>query len=179
MLQQKFTGLNNIKTYEIIISFLFFYIIVMVINMLTADYEQSYISSFTKIFVVLKNEYEVYVKPCEEDNYEIEINKVNKQDIQEYLSICFQKQNGSLTIISSKKIDDKIVKKLVKDVALALNDNPLASYCFKDLNEYIIYYFSYVKENIIVDNKKLLEDLLKNKKIEDLEFNINFINNSL
>lgn len=147
--------------------------------MLTANYEQAYIRSFTKIFAVLKQDYEVYVKPCEENNYEIEINKVNKEYINEYLSICFQKQNGSLTIITSKKTDDKIIKKLVKDISLALNDNPLASYCFKDLNEYIIYHFSYVKENIIVDNKKLLEGLLKNKKIEDLDFNINFINYSL
>lgn len=151
----------------------------MVINILTADYEQAYISSFTKIFAVLKQDYEVYVKPCEEDNYEIEINKVNKNYINEYLSICFQKQNGSLTIIASKKINDKIIKKLVKDVSLALNDNPLASYCFKDLSEYIIYHFSYVKENIIIDNKKLLEDLSKNSEIEDLDFNINFINHSL
>ena len=38
----------------------------------------------------------------------------NKEEIKDYLSICFQKQNGALTIIADKKIDEQIIKKLVK-----------------------------------------------------------------
>lgn len=74
--------------------------------MLTADYEQAYISSFAKIFTMIKNEYEVLVKNSECENYEIEIKNVNKEEIKDYLSICFQKQNGALTIIADKKIDE-------------------------------------------------------------------------
>lgn len=144
--------------------------------MLNADYEQSYISSFTKVFAILKEDYEVYVKPGQKDNYEIEINKINNKDISKNLSICFQKQNGSLTIIASKNISEEFIKKLVKDISFALNDNPLASYNFKDFKDYIIYHFSYVKENGIIDNKKLLEDLEKNNEIENINFNIKSIN---
>ena len=51
--------------------------------MLTADYEQAYISSFVKIFTVLKNEYEVLVKNGECENYEI-----NNEEIRnKYISI--------------------------------------------------------------------------------------------
>lgn len=129
--------------------------VLLVINMLTADYEQAYISSFVKIFTLLKNEYEVLVKNSECENYEIKIKSVNKEEIKENLSICFQKQNGALTIIANKKIDEEITKKLVKDVSLALNKKPIASYNFKDLKESIVYHFEYVKENKIIDNKKI------------------------
>lgn len=144
----------------------------MVIKMLTASYEQAYISSFTKIFTVLKNEYECIVKQGECENYEIEIKSINKEKIKEYLSICFQKQNGSLTVISSIKIKDEIIKKLIKDISLALNINPIASYNFKNLKDYIIYHFSYVTENMLIDNRKILEDLKVNEEIENLDFNI-------
>lgn len=63
----------------------------MMINMLTATYEQAYISSFAKIFTILKEEYECIVKQGECENYEIEINGINGQEINDYLSICFQK----------------------------------------------------------------------------------------
>ena len=141
--------------------------------MLTAEYEQSYISSFAKISAILKEEYEYVVKPGECENFEIEIKNVNSEEIKEYLSICFQKQNGSLIIIASKNIDEDIIKKLVKDVSLALNINPLASYNFKDLKDYVIYHFSYVIENVLVDNKKIIEDLKTSGEIENLDFNIN------
>lgn len=147
----------------------------MVINMLTADYEKAYISSFAKIFVVLQNEYEVLVKNGECENYEIEIKKINEEEIKDYLSICFQKQNGALTIIVDKKIDKETTEKVVKDISLALNEKPLASYNFKDLSEFVIYHFEYVKENKIIDNKKILEDLKKLGKIENLDYNIKFI----
>ena len=86
-------------------------------------------------------------KNSECENYEIKIKSVNKEEIKENLSICFQKKNGALTIIANKKIDEEITKKLVKDVSLALNKKPIASYNFKDLNESIVYHFEYVKEN--------------------------------
>ena len=143
--------------------------------MLTADYEKAYISSFVKIFAVLKEEYDVLVKNGECENYEIEIKNINKEEIKDYLSICFQKQNGALTIIADKKIDEQIIKKLVKDISLALNEEPLASYNFKDLNGFIIYHFEYVKENKIIDNTKILEDLKKLGKIENLDYSIKFI----
>ena len=84
--------------------------------MLTAEYEQSYISSFAKIFAILKEEYECVVKQGERENFEIEIKSINNEEIKDYLSICFQKQNGSLIIVSSKNINEEIIKKLVKDV---------------------------------------------------------------
>ena len=140
--------------------------------MLNKNYEQAYINSFTKIFTVLKNEYELYTSNGEYGNYEINVNKVNNIQITDYLSICFQKQNGSFTIIASNKIDNEIVEKLVKDVSLALNDNPIAEYNFKDLKGYTIYHFSYVKENIIIDNKQLLLDAIKNGEIENIKFDL-------
>lgn len=140
--------------------------------MLTADYEKAYISAFAKIFTVLQNEYEVLVKNGKCENYEIEIKNINKEEIKDYLSICFQKQNGALTIIADKKINEEITKKVVKDVSLALNEEPLASYNFKDLSEYIVYHFEYVKENIIINNKKILEELKVLDEIENLNFNI-------
>lgn len=140
--------------------------------MLTAEYEQAYISSFAKIFAILKEEYEYVVKPGECENYEIEIKNVNSEEVKEYLSICFQKQNGSLTIIASKNINDDIIKKLVKDVSLALNINPLASYNFKDLKDYVIYHFSYVTKDVLIDNKKIIDDLKASDQIENLDFNI-------
>ena len=141
--------------------------------MLTADYEQAYISSFAKIFTMIKNEYEVLVKNSECENYEIEIKNVNKEEIKDYLSICFQKQNGALIIIADKKIDEEITKKLVKNISLALNKKPIASYNFKDLSEFIVYHFEYVRENKIIDNEKILEDLKKLGKIENLVYDIN------
>ena len=141
--------------------------------MLTAEYEQSYISSFAKIFTVLKEEYECMVKQGECENYEIEIKSINNKEIKDYLSICFQKQNGSLIIVSSKNINEDIVKKLVKDVSLALNIIPLASYNFKDLKDYVIYHFSYVTEKPIIDNKQIIKDLKAREEIENLNFDIN------
>lgn len=141
--------------------------------MLTAEYEQSYISSFAKIFTVLKEEYECIVKQGECENYEIEIKSINNEEIKDYLSICFQKQNGSLIIVSSKNINEEITKKLVKDVSLALNISPLASYNFKDLKDYVIYHFSYVTEKSIIDNKQIIKDLKAREEIENLNFDIN------
>ena len=147
----------------------------MVINMknpLTAEYEQAYISNFTKVFTVLNEEYEVHVEPGKEENYELNIKKINDEEINNYLSVCFQKQNGALTVIADKKIDEEITKKLVKDVSLALNIDPMASYNFKDLKDYIVYHFVYVKENVIVDNKNLLEKIKISKEIENLDYNV-------
>lgn len=141
--------------------------------MLTAEYEQSYISSFAKIFTILKDEYECVVKQGECENYEIEIKSINDEEIKDYLSICFQKQNGSLIIVSSKNINEEITKKVVKDVSLALNINPLASYNFKDLKDYVIYHFSYVTEKPIIDNKQIIKDLKAKEEIENLNFDIN------
>ena len=145
----------------------------MVIKMLTAEYEQSYISSFAKIFTILKDEYECMVKQGECENYEIEIKSINDEEIKDYLSICFQKQNGSLIIVSSKNINEEITKKVVKDVSLALNISPLASYIFKDLKDYVIYQFSYVTEKPIIDNKQIIKDLKAREEIENLNFDIN------
>ncbi len=147
----------------------------MVINMknvLTAEYEQAYISNFTKVFTVINEEYEVHVEQGQEENYELNITKINDEEITDYLSVCFQKQNGALTVIADKKIDEEIIKKLVKDVSLALNIDPMASYNFKDLKEFIVYYFVYVKENIIIDNKELLEKLKISKEIKNLDYNV-------
>ena len=41
--------------------------------MLNSDYEKAYISTFSKIFTVLKDEYDLYVKNSEYENYEIEV----------------------------------------------------------------------------------------------------------
>lgn len=144
----------------------------MVIYLLNADYEQAYISTFAKIFAILKQDYDVFINIGKEDNYEIDIKAVNNKTINDYLSICFQNQNGSLTIVSSLNIDDSITKKLVKDIALALNANPLASYNFTNLKDYIIYHFVYIKENIIINNKKILETLKSNNTLENLNYNI-------
>ena len=141
--------------------------------MLTAEYEQSYISSFAKIFTILKDEYECMIKQGECENYEIEIKSINDEEIKDYLSICFQKQNGSLIIVSSKNINEEITKKVVKDVSLALNISPLASYIFKDLKDYVIYHFSYVTEKPIIDNKQIIKDLKAREEIENLNFDIN------
>lgn len=140
--------------------------------MLNANYEKVYISSFAKIFTILKDEYEVYVQIGTEDNYEIEIKKINNLNINYYMSICFQKQNGSLTIVMDKNIDEELIDKVVKDISFALNCNPLASYNFKDLKDYIIYHFSYVKEDVIIDNEKIIKDLEKNNSIENVNYNI-------
>ena len=143
-------------------------------NMLTKDYEMAYISSFSKVFKVLNENCDLYVNPGEYENYEIEVRKINNEEIKNYLSICFQKQNGSITIISDKKIDNDLINELVKYVSLALNENPIASYNFKDLKDYIVYHFQYVKENKIIDNKKLIEDMYKNDEIENVNFNLIF-----
>lgn len=140
--------------------------------MLNANYEKAYISSFAKIFRILQNEYEVFINKGEYENYEIEIISINKEPINDYLSICFQKQNGSLTIVMDKNIDEELIDKVVKDISFALNCNPLASYNFKDLKDYIIYHFSYVKEDVIIDNEKIIKDLEKNNSIENVNYNI-------
>lgn len=140
--------------------------------MLNPDYEQAYISSFTKIFTVLNEDYEIHVNLGKEENYEMEITKVNDKQIKDYLRICFQKQNGSLTVIASNSLDEKITKKIVKDVSLALNTNPLASYKFKDFDNYIVYHFVYVKKNVVIDNKAILENLKNSDEIENLDYNI-------
>ena len=48
----------------------------MVINMLTATYEQAYISSFAKIFTVLKEEYECIIQ--ERKAWRSEINELEE-----------------------------------------------------------------------------------------------------
>lgn len=138
--------------------------------MLTKEYEMAYISSFTKVFKVLNESCDLYVKPGECENYEIEVRKINDEVIKNYLSICYQKQNGSLTIVADKKIDDNLLNELVKYVSLALNENVLASYNFKDLSDYIVFHFEYVKQEKIIDNKKLIEDMYRNGEIENVIF---------
>lgn len=142
--------------------------------MLNADYEKSYISSFAKIFKVLQDEYEVSITTCEYENYEINIKSINKKSINGYLSICFQKQNGSLTVIAENSIDNDTVNKLVKDISLALDINPISSYNFKDLDNYIIYHFSYVLHDAIIDNKKIIEDLANSCEIENVNYDLDF-----
>lgn len=142
--------------------------------MLNTDYEKAYISSFTKIFRALQDEYEVSIKTCEYQNYEVNIKSINKESVSEYLSICFQKQNGSLTVIAENSINDDIVNKLVRDISLALDINPISSYNFKDLNNYIIYHFCYVLQDPIIDNKKIIEDLANSGEIENINYDLDF-----
>ncbi len=146
--------------------------------MLNSDYEKAYISTFAKIFTVLKDEYDLYVKNGEYENYEIEVKAVNSAKINDYLSICFQKQNASFTIIHSNNIDKDIIDKLIKDICYAINDNYIYKYNFKDLKDYTIYHFSYLKENIIIDNNKIIEDLKKDELIENISFPTNSYNDS-
>ena len=147
--------------------------------MLNSDYEKAYISTFAKIFTVLKDEYELYVKNGEYENYEIEVKAVNSAKINDYLSICFQKQNASFTIIHDNNIDKDIIDKLIKDICYAINDNYICKYNFKDLKDYTIYHFSYLKENIIIDNNKIIEDLKKDELIENISFPTNsYLNDS-
>jgi len=140
--------------------------------MLNTDYEKAYISSFTKIFRALQDEYEVSIKTCEYQNYEVNIKSINK--VSGYLSICFQKQNGSLTVIAENSINDDIVNKLVRDISLALDINPISSYNFKDLNNYAIYHFCYVIQDPIIDNKKIIEDLANSGEIENINYDLDF-----
>lgn len=142
--------------------------------MLNADYEKAYISSFAKIFRALQDEYEVSIKTCEYENYEVNIKGINKENINGYLSICFQKQNGSLTVIAENNIDNDTVNKLVKDISLSLDINPISSYNFKDLNNYTVYHFSYVLQNPIIDNKKIIEDLANSGEIENVNYDLDF-----
>ena len=142
--------------------------------MLNTDYEKAYISSFTKIFRALQDEYEVSIKTCEYQNYEVNIKSINKESVSEYLSICFQKQNGSLTVIAENSINDDIVNKLVRDISLALDINPISSYNFKDLNNYAIYHFCYVIQDPIIDNKKIIEDLANSGEIENISYDLDF-----
>ena len=142
--------------------------------MLNADYEKAYISSFAQIFRALQDEYEVSIKTCEYENYEVNIKSINKESVNGYLSICFQKQNGSLTVIAENSIDNDIVNKLVKDISLALDINPISSYNFKDLNNYTVYHFSYVLQNPIIDNKKIIEDLANSGEIENVNYDLDF-----
>lgn len=142
--------------------------------MLNADYEKAYISSFAQIFRALQDEYEVSIKTCEYENYEVNIKSINKESVNGYLSICFQKQNGSLTVIAENCIDNDIVNKLVKDISLALDINPISSYNFKDLNNYTVYHFSYVLQNPIIDNKKIIEDLANSGEIENVNYDLDF-----
>ena len=138
--------------------------------MLNTDYEKAYISSFTKIFRALQDEYEVSIKTCEYQNYEVNIKSINKERV----SICFQKQNGSLTVIAENSINDDIVNKLVRDISLALDINPISSYNFKDLNNYAIYHFCYVIQDPIIDNKKIIEDLANSGEIENINYDLDF-----
>lgn len=142
--------------------------------MLNADYEKSYISSFAKIFRALQDEYEVSIKTCEYENYEVNIKSINKENVNGYLSICFQKQNGSLTVIAENSIDNDIVNKLVKDISIALDINPISSYNFKDLNNYTVYHFSYVLQDPIIENKKIIEDLANSGEIENVNYDLDF-----
>lgn len=142
--------------------------------MLNADYEKAYISSFAQIFRALQDEYEVSITTCEYENYEVNIKSINKESVNGYLSICFQKQNGSLTVIAENNIDNDIVNKLVKDISLALDINPISSYNFKDLNNYTVYHFSYVLQNPIIDNKKIIEDLANSGEIENVNYDLDF-----
>lgn len=142
--------------------------------MLNADYEKAYISSFAQIFRALQDEYEVSIKTCEYENYEVNIKSINKESVNGYLSICFQKQNGSLTVIAENSIDNDIVNKLVKDISLALDINPISSYNFKDLNNYTVYHFSYILQNPIIDNKKIIEDLTNSGEIENVNYDLDF-----
>lgn len=142
--------------------------------MLNADYEKAYISSFAQIFRALQDEYEVSIKTCEYENYEVNIKSINKESVNGYLSICFQKQNGSLTVIAENSVDNDIVNKLVKDISLALDINPISSYNFKDLNNYTVYHFSYILQNPIIDNKKIIEDLTNSGEIENVNYDLDF-----
>lgn len=113
----------------------------MVIYIINAESEKAYISSFSNLFIVLQDKYEVLITAEEYQNYEVQIKSINKEKINGYLSICFQKQNGSLTVIAENNINNNIIKKLVRDVSLSLNINTISSYNFKDLKSYIIYHF--------------------------------------
>ena len=112
--------------------------------MLNTDYEKAYISSFTKIFRALQDEYEVSIKTCEYQNYEVNIKSINKESVSGYLSICFQKQNGSLTVIAENSINDDIVNKLVRDISLALDINPISSYNFKHFLTFVTHFYDLI-----------------------------------
>ena len=112
--------------------------------MLNTDYEKAYISSFTKIFRALQEEYEVSIKTCEYQNYEVNIKSINKESVSGYLSICFQKQNGSLTVIAENSINDDIVNKLVRDISLALDINPISSYNFKYFLTFVTHFYDLI-----------------------------------
>ena len=94
----------------------------------------------------------------------------NGEKVNDYLSICFQKQNGVFTVVANKNISDDIKQKLLKDISFELKINPIASYNFKDLKNYVVHHFEYYMKNKIIDNQKIIKDLESAGKIENVNY---------
>lgn len=138
--------------------------------MLNKEYEQAYNASCLKIAKALENEYKILVTDGELGNFEIKIEEINGEKVNDYLSICFQKQNGAFTVIVNKNISNDIKQKLLKDISFELKINPIASYNFKDLKDYVVYHFEYYIENKIIDNQKIIKDLESVDEIENVNY---------
>ncbi len=137
---------------------------------MNADYELAYINAFTMVITILKNDYDIKVEIGECENYDIRIIRVNEKEIDKYLSVCFQKQNATLTFMYDKEAKQEITSKIINDISMALNVDPFATYNFENYKNYNIVQWNYNVRNPILDNKKILDSLKELKEIANLEY---------
>lgn len=138
---------------------------------MNADYELAYVSTFTSIITSLKDDYDIKVEIGDCNNYNINIIRVNEKIIDKYLSICFQKQNATLTFMYDKSENKKIISKIIDDISTTLNLNFFATYNLKNYKNYNIIQWNYKVNNPIINNKNVLDSLEQLKEITNLKYN--------
>lgn len=86
------------------------------------------------------------------------------------MSIAFQKQNGSFTIITKNKLDNDIKNRIIDTIDKITKLKLFVSYNFSDMIDTKVYH--YVLDESKIDlNKKMVNELKKSNQIENLNIN--------
>lgn len=86
------------------------------------------------------------------------------------MSIAFQKQNGSFTIITKNKLNNDIKNRIIDTIDKITKLKLFASYNFSDMIDTKVYHYVFDESKIDL-NKKIVNELKKSNLIENLNIN--------
>lgn len=124
-----------------------------------------------KLIDYMTGKYIIKINDVEYDNKEIEVLSDINKEIElnnKELTIDFQNQNNSLTLVYKKSLSNNLISTIKEDINNALNTVEFAKYRFRDFLDYEIIHWSLDNNNKL--NRIILENLEKNNHIIDLKF---------
>lgn len=132
--------------------------------------EELYVETIYSILTNLKGKISFFQTKIPFDNIELVISKSSIDGInQGDFTISFQKQNGSFTLITNKKISDDKTKIIVNLISESCGNTPFASYNFVDMKDILISQWCYDEEKIEF-NRGILEEYKRQNQIENLKY---------